>query len=303
MHRKERAGGVAPLSRAIISHIASDWPAFADVRAAARASSQKSCLANALSIAVNKVRVALAAALLCTDPPGASVESEPHEDAESRAEAVRRCLRLYSHSLAIISDCTEPLAVEWKLSEPQIGKVRQAFESVVRGTGSHPPIPPAPVPTSPPRPEMDTFAQSVHLFLSVIAQGLPAAGAMEAFGTLGRDSFSHDNKCFYPESAALGPIADRIGLLSTARRLVVGGCEGEWDTTIFLLAGAVVAIVSDKALRAAWADGPRRWREGLEALPDFIALQRDVVGRPIIPQSRVTALVEARDAWASELGT
>ena len=102
------------------------------------------------------------------------------------------------------------------ISEPQIGKVRQAFESVVRGTGSHPPIPPAPVPTSPPRSEEKTFAQSVHLLLAAIAQGLPAAGAMEAFGTLGRGSFSHDDKCFYPESAALGPIADRIGLLPTA---------------------------------------------------------------------------------------
>jgi hypothetical protein len=50
-------------------------------------------------------------------------------------------------------------------------------------------------------------------------------------------------------------------------------------------------------------EGPRRRREGLEALPDFIALPRDEVGRPIIPQSRVTALVEARDAWASEFGT
>jgi hypothetical protein len=38
-------------------------------------------------------------------------------------------------------------------------------------------------------------------------------------------------------------------------------------------------------------------------LPDFLALPRDEEGRPIIPQSRVTALVEARDAWASELGT
>ena len=62
------------------------------------------------------------------------MESEPYEDAESRAEAVRRALRLYSHARAIISDCTEPLAVEWKLSEPQIGKVLQAFESVVGGT-------------------------------------------------------------------------------------------------------------------------------------------------------------------------
>jgi alcohol dehydrogenase/propanol-preferring alcohol dehydrogenase len=39
-------------------------------------------------------------------------------------------------------------------------------------------------------------------------------------------------------------------LLSTARRLVVSGCEGEGDTTIFLLAGAVAAIVSDKAPRS-----------------------------------------------------
>jgi hypothetical protein len=102
------------------------------------------------------------------------------------------------------------------------------------------------------RPYVPTSARGgdlrVHLFLAAIAQGLPAAGAMEAFGTLGRGSFSHDDKCFYPESAALGPIADRIGLLSTARRLVVSGCEGEGDITIFLLAGAVAAIVSDKSL-------------------------------------------------------
>jgi hypothetical protein len=173
------------------------------------------------------------------------------------------------------------------------------------GTGSHSPILAAPVPTSPPRPEVDTFAQSVHLFLAAIAQGMSAAGAMEAFSTLGRGSFSYDDMCFYPESAAIGPIADRTGieLLSTTRRLVVSGCEGEEDTTIFILAGAVAAIASNKALRAARADGPRRWKEGLEALPDFIALPRDDEVSPIIPQSLVTALVEARGAWASELGT
>jgi hypothetical protein len=38
-------------------------------------------------------------------------------------------------------------------------------------------------------------------------------------------------------------------------------------------------------------------------LPDFIALPRDEAGRPIVPQSQVTALLEKRDAWASELGT
>jgi hypothetical protein len=45
MHSQACLGGVPPLSRAILSHIASDWPAFADVRAAARALSQKSRLA------------------------------------------------------------------------------------------------------------------------------------------------------------------------------------------------------------------------------------------------------------------
>ena len=47
----------------------------------------------------------------------------------------------------------------------------------------------------------------------------------------------------------------------------------------------------------------RRARGGLESLPDFIALPRDEEGRPIIPDSRVTALVEAREAWATQLGT
>jgi hypothetical protein len=79
--------------------------------------------------------------------------------------------------------------------------VRQVFESVVGGTGLHSLTPAAPVPTSPPRPEVEIFAQSVHLFLAAIAQGMPAAGAMEAFGTLGRGRFSHDDKCFYPVPA------------------------------------------------------------------------------------------------------
>jgi hypothetical protein len=115
----------------------SDWPAFVEVRAAARAWSQKSRLANTVSIAVNEVRMSLAAALLCSVSHGPTSEPEPHEDAESRSEAVRSALRLHLHARAIISDCVEPLAVGWKLSEPQLGKVRQAFESVLRGTGPH----------------------------------------------------------------------------------------------------------------------------------------------------------------------
>jgi hypothetical protein len=186
MHREERAGGVPPLSRAILSHIAHDWTGFAEVRAAARALSQKSRLANTLSIAVNEVRMALAAAVLFLDSPGATSGPEPREDAKARSEAVRRALRLHSHARLIISDCAEPLAAEWKLSERQIRKVRQAIESVVGGSGPPPLTSAASVPRSPPRPELETYAQSVHLFLAAITQGMPAAATMEAFGTLGR---------------------------------------------------------------------------------------------------------------------
>ena len=41
----------------------------------------------------------------------------------------------------------------------------------------------------------------------------------------------------------------------------------------------------------------------LESLPDFISLPRVEVGSPIIPTSRVTALVEAGERRATELGT
>jgi hypothetical protein len=55
-----------PLSSAILAHIAADWDGFAEIRSTAHAVSQKSRLTNTLSIAVNEVLVALAAALLST---------------------------------------------------------------------------------------------------------------------------------------------------------------------------------------------------------------------------------------------
>ena len=72
-------------------------------------------------------------------------------------------------------------------------------------------------------------------------------------------------------------------------------------------------VLSDQLPRAMFAaQRPRRGRYFLPprdpsdpaTLPtlDFIALPRDELGRPIIPQMRVTALLEAQQAWESELG-
>ena len=52
-----------------------------------------------------------------------------------------------------------------------------------------------------------------------------------------------------------------------------------------------------------WPEKARRDAGGLESLSDFISRPRDEEGRPIIPTPRVTALVEAKEAWATELGT
>ena len=51
-----------------------------------------------------------------------------------------------------------------------------------------------------------------------------------------------------------------------------------------------------------WPEEARRDAGGLESLSDFIS-PRDEEGRPIIPTPRVTALIEAKEAWATELGT
>ena len=48
---------------------------------------------------------------------------------------------------------------------------------------------------------------------------------------------------------------------------------------------------------------PEEARRVAESLSDFISLPRDEEGLPIIPTPRVTALVEAKEAWATELGT
>ncbi len=68
--------------------------------------------------------------------------------------------------------------------------------------------------------------------------------------------------------------------------------------SLFLVGSAIAALVSGKRLRSQWLEEARRDAGGLESLPDFIALPLDENGQQIIPMSRVTALVEARDAWA-----
>jgi hypothetical protein len=204
---------IPPLSSAVLAHIAADWTEFVAVRAALRALSHKSRLANALSIAVNEVRVSLADALLSTDWSAAPVMVLSRDDEAAQLDTIQRAFRLHSHARAVITDCAGPLAAEWHKSEAQINKVLDALGLVVGGAG--PALSPAPaqVPTSPPRPLVQSYCQSVHLFLAAVAQGMPLAAALDAFAHVGSGQFSHNDKCFFPENAVLGPVADRFRLL------------------------------------------------------------------------------------------
>jgi hypothetical protein len=172
---------IPPLSSAVLAHIAADWTEFAAVRAALLALSHKSHLANALSIAVNEVRVSLAAALLSTDRSAAPVSVLSRDDEAARLDSIMLASRLHSHARAVITDCAGPLAEEWHMSEAQINKVLDASGSVVGCAGPAPSPAPAQVPTSPPRPLVQSYSQSVHLFLAAVAQGMPLAAALDAF--------------------------------------------------------------------------------------------------------------------------
>ena len=293
-----------PLRFALLDHIAADWPEFQQLRPAASALSARSRLQNTISIVVNELRVAFAAALLSTQ----SLEQDTvPPSADDRAAAVRcgdTAQRLYAHSRALVADGASLLQDAWHWSAPQSHLLVSSLACTVGGgaAASEPDTLPLRSPTSGPRPVRQTFEQGVPLFLAAIAQGLPLQDGLSLFGSLSSGAYSHDDCCFYPDHPALGPLSDRATRLAGARRLAIRGAPGEQDITLFITGGRIAAIVARKKLRIGWAEDSRRNAGGLESLPDFIALPRDEEGRPIIPKSRVTALAEAQEAWACELG-
>ncbi len=78
---------------------------------------------------------------------------------------------------------------------------------------------------------------------------------------------------------------------------------GEAPVHVYVSYGQIIALVSPKKLRVRLRLVPGATPLTLSDLPSFIALPRDSEGRPKIPKSRVTALVEAQEAWHQELGS
>ena len=299
-------GGPPPLATAVLSHLAAGWPALADLRAAASARQGSGRLRNEISALVCDVRVALAAAFLGGLPDeGGNTTRRSEEDALDAAASRSVASRVYSDARTLLVDCGPALRSHWRLSDAQWRELRVALESVVG---------PAVVadlaceqpclgsPLSPPRPERVVFEHGSSLFLSAIAHGVRLGVAMEGFSVLGHGAYSHDDRSFYPDTPLLGPLSMRPSVLHQAVRHFIPGRAGQPDITIFLHKGVVAAVSSTRRLRINWLEDMRRSAGGLESLPDFICLPRDESGRPIIPLTRVTALVEAQKAWHTELG-
>ena len=291
------------MSDTVLRQVAKGWPEFAALRSAASAASSRQRLPQALSIVVNELRVAFAAALLSSRALAESTARAP-EDVERDAHLVDRARSLHGLARRVVLAGAEPFRTEWHMTVEQSALVIEQLSLAV-GPNGDASLVAARSPLSGPRNETQPFEHTVHLYHAALAQGMGLDAALEAFHGFAAGAYSHDGRCYYPAGApggALAPMADRVNLLHRADRLVLPCGVGEKPVTLFLHGPRIAAVVSESPLRISYLEETRRRKGGLETLPDFIALPRDEDGRPIIPKSRVTALVEAGEAWATQLG-
>jgi hypothetical protein len=143
-----------------------------------------------------RLRLTEVQVFLAADQSAAPDTVLSRDDEAARLDTIQRVFRLHAHARAVITDYAGPLLAEWHMSEAQVNKVMDALGSVVGGTGMAPLQAPSPVPTSPTRPLVHGYGQSVHLFLAAVAQGMSLVAALIAFAQVGRRQFSHYNKCW-----------------------------------------------------------------------------------------------------------
>ena len=157
---------------------------------------------------------------------------------------------------------------------------------------------PDPVPTG--SGALVPFAHTSHMCLAALGAGWEMHECLRLWSQVHLGSFSSNGKSFFP-----GPRTPQSALRAwtslEVRTLL--HAPGEHPVSVYVSHGAIIAITSDHPLQtSASSQVSRSPPLGLCDLPSFIALPRDEQGRPIIPRSRVTALVEAQEAWHCELG-
>jgi hypothetical protein len=247
----------------------------------------------ALSALTAEIRVACAASMTLARASPASVADLARADDTAKAADA-----LVSAARSLISDCRlsfEHLAARFP---GRAARILAALASTVGESSAVPgPAPPASLPCASGPPVR--FEHSVHLALASVACGWDTAFARSAWASLSEGHYSADGKTFLPRIASTlnGPAQGPLVHFRVARPAEEG------TIVVSLLDGVVHAVTASRRLRVSPKAASGASWAGLSSLPSFIALPRDEDGRPIIPRSMVTTLVEHQEAWHTELGS
>ena len=252
-------------------------------------------LQNAVTLCSASLRVAYATAFL-----EARAALDPASNLDDTCNSI-------SHAGTLRSATLEYAALLPKLHlplHPCIAQRRASVASQLRAVADGGPGDPAPTRFPEPLPlstsALQPLASISHLCTGALCAGWEIAECVHMWARVDLGSFSASGRTFIP-----GPRTPQSPSRDWAAVEVrtIPSSPGKEPIHIFISTGQIVAITSGDSLRVKSKGPAGTSLPSLCSLPDFIALPRDQDGRPIIPKSRVTALVEAQHAWHHELGS
>jgi hypothetical protein len=276
-----------------LSSLCSRVPAIDSLRAALRAP-RVTRLDAALSALAAEVRVSCAAAFTLARHCPATVEDLAEADRSARAADA-----LVMDVRALASTCAPAIRTLTRRYPGRDARVLSALSAVVGPdamAGSGPPSAQRGPEHGPPV----QFEHGVHLCLAAVACGWPAALARAAWSSFGEGHYCASGCTFTPLPGESQPVP---GLPSPSISLSVARPAEGGPVTISFSQGRVSSVSAAQRLQAPARAARPAQSAGLASLPSFIALPRDQDGRPIIPRTMVTTLVEHQDAWHTELGS
>ena len=282
----------SPENCARLATLSQDCPEIAElVRALSARKAAR--FANALSIYSARVKVAYGAAFL--EARGAAAPGADQIRATHAAELAAN-LRQEASALEALAKASAIPCDKRHRSRLDALKLALAALSGSGSRDSEDHRTPDPTPTGPG--PLVPFPHTSHMCLAALGAGWELHECLQMWAQVNVGSFSTNGKSFFPgPRTPQSPTRDWAS--HEVRSLLLA--PGEHPVHVYVSHGSIIAVTSDHPLRP--SDKVRTAKPlSLEDLPAFIALPRDEQGRPIIPRSRVTALVEAQEAWHCELG-
>ena len=276
-----------------LSELCAKSPAIASLRVALRAH-RVARLESALSALVAEVRVSCAAAFALARCTPACVADLAEADRTARAADAA-----VADARALATECAPAITI---LAQRFPGRDARVFKvlATVIGAGAARPLAagPGPAPCGPAAGQLSKFEHSVHLHLASIACGWKPALARAVWSSIGDGRYCALGRTFTPEAARPVPGLPGGPWIASVRRP-----EDGKDVSVEFRDGRVIAVSAPVRLQAPPRAPRAEAKGGLSSLPSFIALPRDPEGRPIIPKTMVTTLVEHQEAWHTQLGS